>query len=907
MPKPDAFPAALVLACAAALQVASAAAQPARPAPASPPTVQASIAPTPPPAPTSPVATAAASNGVEASEAPAAAREMNTVGAPERSLAPPLTPAPKPEAAKGAPPPTDAALAADQGPLQALVQSANRLPAEEAKAKGDAALAKARQDAAAAQAAADGFARSRQAEIASVNQRLRRYSTPSGAPRPHLSAAEQRERADLLARRATLTGLLTTAEQAASQAGGVYNDVASRRRSAFSAQVFARTASPLEAGFWTSLIASLPPDTERLGRMLGDTADTALSAPEPRGLLSVLVALALAFGLAGPLRRALKRLINRRAADADAHAAAEGDPAAPGELYRSAHAVGVVLVDTLLPGAAAAVVNLGLTWGELVSDKAETLLKALVIAVFWGGAVVALGRQLAGAPNPRERLLSVSETLAARMRALPWLVALITGSGLLLRRINEVVGASVAATIAANCLVSLAYAAVASLALLALTLGRESDEELDEARRPMRALVSLALSAAILLTVGAVFAGFSTFAVLVSRQIFWISVLAGVTYLFLRFTDDVVAKLFAPQGWVGRTLTVVLSLRLATIRQLGVLTSALAQILILLAALTLALTPFGGNGEMLSIDVSQIGRSVHIGSLVISPRSVLTGLVSLLVGLGLVHLVQRWVNRRYLPVTDWDAGVQNSVSTGVRYLGVGLTILWALAAAGLGFKQIALVASALSVGIGFGLQQIVQNFVSGLILLVERPVKVGDWVNVGGVEGDVQRIRVRATEIRTFDKTTLIVPNSDLITKQVQNKTLGDPRGRVRLELSVGAAADAIRAKTMLVDLLAADEEVLDDPAPCVFIESLTTGGSVNFVCFAYVASARDTWGVRSRLYTEVLELFGREKIGFIGGPGTNIVEPGPQMKDFVTGLAKRMAKPPAPKGEAGPPAVPAG
>ena len=297
---------------------------------------------------------------------------------------------------------------------------------------------------------------------------------------------------------------------------------------------------------------------------------------------------------------------------------------------------------------------------------------------------------------------------------------------------------------------------------------------------------------------------------------------------------------------------------------------------------------------MLSIDVSEIGRSVHVGSLVISPRSVGTGLASLLVGLGLVHMVERWINRRYLPVTDWDAGVQNSVSTGVRYLGVGLAILWALAAAGLGFKQIALVASALSVGIGFGLQQIVQNFVSGLILLVERPVKVGDWVNVGGVEGDVQRIRVRATEIRTFDRTTLIVPNSDLITKQVQNKTLGDPRGRVRLEISVGAAADAARATQMLRDLLATDTDVLDDPKPSVFIESLTTGGSVNFVCFAYVASARDTWGVRSRLYTEVLEMFGREKIGFIGGPGTNIVEPGPAMKSFVTDLAKGMAKPTA-------------
>ena len=126
--------------------------------------------------------------------------------------------------------------------------------------------------------------------------------------------------------------------------------------------------------------------------------------------------------------------------------------------------------------------------------------------------------------------------------------------------------------------------------------------------------------------------------------------------------------------------------------------------------------------------------------------------------------------------------MRNSVTTGVGYLGVCVAVLCALAASGLGFNQIALVASALSVGIGFGLQQVVQNFVSGVILLVERPVKVGDWVSVGGVEGDIRRIRVRATEIETSDRTTVIVPNSDLITKSVQNKTLGEP-------LQPGAAA----------------------------------------------------------------------------------------------------------------------
>ena len=730
--------------------------------------------------------------------------------------------------------------------------------------------------AATAQASADSLAKTRLARLAALNLKLKRLSTASGAARPHLSAVQLRERKDLLTERATLAAQVDAAHRAGAEANATYTQIAERRRDDFTSHIFERTASPLEAGFWTSLAESLQPDALRLGALLDDGWDTASSAPEPRGMISGVLALILAFVVGFPLRRLLKRASRRRTAQA----------VSAGGLRLSAHAVGAVLIDTLLPGAAVVVANLGLTWGRLLSDKAQALAGAVVIAVFWGGAVLALSRQLAGGREPEERLIPVSERLAAHMRALPWLVALTTGAGFLLHRINNVVGASVSATIAANCLVSLAYAAVASLVLLAMSREVQGDTPEDVARAPARTLLSLVLSAAIVVTVGAVFAGFTTFAALVSSQIFWISVLAAVTFLLLRFADDVVGALFAPHGWIGRMLTTVLLLRPALVAQFAVLVSAALQIVIVLGALSLAFTPFGRNGELLSTHLLQIGQSVHLGSIVISPKSVGIGIASLVVGMGLVHLLERWVDRRFLPVTDWDIGVRTSVATGVRYLGVGVVILWALAAAGLGFKQVALVAGALSVGVGFGLQQIVQNFVSGLILLVERPVKVGDWVNVGGVEGDVQRIRVRATEIRTFDKTTLIVPNSDLITKQVQNKTLGDPHGRVRLEISIGAAADAPRAIEVLRKVMGADADVLDDPPPGVFIESLTTGGSVNFVCFAYVHTPRDGMRVRSRLYGEIISAFAQEKIGFIGGPTEVVLQPGAELKSFVGRLA---------------------
>jgi small-conductance mechanosensitive channel len=209
---------------------------------------------------------------------------------------------------------------------------------------------------------------------------------------------------------------------------------------------------------------------------------------------------------------------------------------------------------------------------------------------------------------------------------------------------------------------------------------------------------------------------------------------------------------------------------------------------------------------------------------------------------------------------------------------------------GFGFRQIALIASALSVGIGFGLQQIVQNFISGVILLVERPVKVGDWVNVGGVEGDIRRIRVRATEIRTFDRSTVIVPNSDLITKAVQNKTLGDPRSRIQLQVSIADPADAARAKQVILDAAKAHTGILADPAPAVYIDSLAGGGAVNFNAYLYVNSPRDVYRVRSELYFELLEIFQRETIAFMGagGPQNVVVEPGPTLEAMLNAAADR-------------------
>jgi len=220
----------------------------------------------------------------------------------------------------------------------------------------------------------------------------------------------------------------------------------------------------------------------------------------------------------------------------------------------------------------------------------------------------------------------------------------------------------------------------------------------------------------------------------------------------------------------------------------------------------------------------------------------------------------RWLEERYLPATDLDGSGRNSVSLVARYVGIALAVIWALASLGIGVERIALLLSALSVGIGFGLQAITQNFVSGLILLAERPIKIGDLIRVGTDEGDVKRISVRSTEITLADHSTLIVPNSELITKSVLNKTLASPLGRIQIQFSVPLGTDASQVRDIVLDAFAQEAAILDDPAPAAFVDSIVDG-RIAFNCFAHVASPRAAYGARSNILLTLLARFRDEGI----------------------------------------------
>ncbi|MEQ9609863.1 MAG: mechanosensitive ion channel, partial [Kiloniellaceae bacterium] len=245
------------------------------------------------------------------------------------------------------------------------------------------------------------------------------------------------------------------------------------------------------------------------------------------------------------------------------------------------------------------------------------------------------------------------------------------------------------------------------------------------------------------------------------------------------------------------------------------LRALLDVVLIVFGTVIIASIWFSPFGEFWT-EARRLLSGVTIGGVTISFSDMLVALVIFAAILLLTRLFQRVLRSRVLPQTGFDSGVQNSLSAGFGYIGVILAVVFGISALGVDLSNIALIAGALSVGIGFGLQTVVSNFVSGIILLIERPIKVGDWVMVGGNEGTVKQITVRSTELQTFQRASVIIPNSDFISTSVINWTHKDHYGRIEVAVGVAYGSDVEKVRAVLLDCAQKHEQVLTSPEPQV-------------------------------------------------------------------------------------------
>ena len=703
-----------------------------------------------------------------------------------------------------------------------------------------------RNSALAVQQQADQLASTLSPQAASLQARLDVLgpAPAKGAPPepPELSAQRKQLGKDL----SDLGGQIKQANSLSTEAAQLAAHVADLRRDQLQTQLASRNATPFSRAFWTDAAKAFPDDMTHAGLLGKDALDAVRQAWQPPNRTPLVLCLIIAALLVSVGRWLIERTL---VWVSTAHMP-------EGPLRRSALAVAVTLAYTLAVGLAAHFVYLALNWNDLLSQDLDELAQKLVRVVTFTAFMAGLGRAMLSTKRPSWRLPSLSDDAAQRLHPFPWLL----GGAILLvnlvESVNNAIGASVAITVVTRAFLAVLIGLLVGSALMRLGHSRR-DSLANGDTPPQRPVwVGLVIGAAfvgvavILLSVAS---GYIAFAFFVARQMLWVGVILTALYLLMYLVNDIFNAVFSPKGRPGMRMQASFGLKPQVLEQTGTLLSGITRALLLILAVAIVLAPFGAGPQELGGRVGGLLSGGSLGKLNIVPNDIFDAVLVFALGLIVLRVIKRWLGDQLLPKTSLDLGMQNSVITLLGYVGGVLVFVLSLAALKVDLQGITWMASALSVGIGFGLQAIVQNFISGLILLAERPVKVGDWVSIGGVEGDIRKINVRATEIQMSDRSTMIVPNSQFITQNVRNVTLDNAKGRVSIKLSMPVDTDASKARELLLEVLSAHQGTLTMPAPSVQLENLDAG-SMTFSCIAYVVSPRDVSNVKSDVLFEMLD-----------------------------------------------------
>lgn len=682
-----------------------------------------------------------------------------------------------------------------------------------------------------------------------------------------------KETPEVTRKRSSLESQKTKLDEQIKQAEGIKNSalmlssqITNLRRDLMKTQLALNSGSIFGPRFWAPLFVKQDLDNEKIDDFLQELKDTAALSWEP-GYRFGTVAWLLAAVLIMTLGR---RYSEEFLAWISIHKMPEG------RLRRSFLAAAIALT-TL----AAVVLTFNFTAlafarrDEVSSDVQDFVLSLVKLSVFCG-LIAGLGRALLSTRRPSWRLPTISNEVALALKPFPPITAALVFIFQTVENFNYTVGTSLNTTIFANGLTALLIGSTAlAISMRSNRVRRRLAQASNapEVRSTLVGLIQLGLTITAMAILLSLIVGYVTLARFLSYELVWCGILFGSFYFLSHLVNDGCESLFSVHNATGKRLQALLNIDERHLQQAATLLAALGKTLLIgFVALALLNGTFASSTpiELLQKAIEFWGGK-GLESLNIVPAHMVNAIICLVVGIYVLRNVRRWLDTDFLPKTTMDAGMRVSLITLFSNIGYVLVILLTLSIMGLQWNKLAWIVSALSVGIGFGLQEIVKNFISGLILLTERPVKVGDLVTISGIEGDIRRINVRATEIQLGDKSTVIVPNSQFISQNVRNATMGNAQGVVTILLTFPLNIDPVRVRELLLEVYNDNERILETPEPSVSFKDLTPQGIVLSVT-GNVASQRQISGAKSDLLFDILTRLRKEGI-VLSTPQTMIIE----------------------------------
>ena len=678
---------------------------------------------------------------------------------------------------------------------------------------------------------------------------IRDRLTALGDP-PKDGAAEdpaiKNERQKLMSERAAINALTAEAENLSITATKLANRITDVRRALFTGTLFKKTE--INGAMIDDALSAMQGEVDAFNRSVGSWIKFVWRYKyfQLMGALFLSTLSALFLAMLG--NRVFKPLISRGALVQN-----------PPYISRLSVAFWSTLIPALSMAAfAAAIYFLMANFNILRPDIAPLLASFLVVivAVFF---IFMLSVAILAPFAEHWRLIDVSNRGARLLVLAVFGLAVVNSLDYFYGDFSELLGSPVILTVVK----SLFSSVVAGLILIAISLikpMRAKDASADAPGFAWPKPVGIAIGGAGLCLILSAAFGYVGLARFAATQFVMTSAIVTTMYIGILSGRAVIVRGALAPTFVGDYLKRRFKFGELELDQAGLAAGLGIYAIVLAIGLPLLLLQWGFQIQEIELWVVELFTEISIGKFRFSLLGIMIGVALFFAGLFATKWLQRWLDGNVLARSKLDTGVRNSVSTGLGYVGVAIASLIGISAAGIDLSSLALVAGALSLGIGFGLQNIVSNFVSGLILLVERPFKVGDWVITGTTEGFVRRISVRATEIETFQHQSIIVPNSELINASVGNWMHKNRLGRTDVAIGVSYTSDPRRVMEILLEIAQSHMKVLKNPEPSVAFVAFGDS-SLDFELRVHLADILDGLNVRNDLRLAIFERFRAEGI----------------------------------------------